>query len=122
MNSLMKILLDTNFLMVPVQFNVDIYSQLGGTLYTLETCVGELKYLAKKKGKIGVQAKLALQIMKDRKVKILKSNNRGDTGILEKASTKKYTIATNDVELIEKLKQMKASVIRLRQKKIVKID
>ena len=51
----MKILIDTNMLLVPHQFGVDIYEFLKEyEMVTLSSCVDELKKLSRKRGDGGV--------------------------------------------------------------------
>ena len=59
----MKIILDTNMLMVPVQFKIDIFSRLHGDLYTLDLCIKELEKLAARKGKDNTAARVALDLV-----------------------------------------------------------
>ncbi len=115
----MKIILDTNFLMVPNQFGVDIYDYLKDyELYTISSCVEELKKLAKKKGKDAKAAKVALKLMKEKNVRIIKTKGKADKAILDRAADG-FSVATNDVELIKALKKQHIKVIRLRQKKFL---
>ena len=69
-----KILLDTNFLLIPSQFKVDIFSELericifNYKLYVLDKTVDELKYIIEKqKGKHKEAAKIGLQLLKLKK-------------------------------------------------------
>ena len=65
-----KIILDTNFLLVPFQFNVDIFSEIERicdfqySIFILDTTVDELKkVMAEQKGKHKEQAKAALSLI-----------------------------------------------------------
>jgi len=116
----LKIILDTNMLMVPVQFKIDIFSKLHGELYTMDLCVKELEKLSKGKDKDGAAARVALVLLKTKKVKILKGRKRNvDSAIVEKAKDGNYIVATNDVCLIKTLKTYGIKIIRLKQKKIL---
>jgi|SRR3989344_4105633 len=112
----MRIILDTNFLINCAKFHLDYCEQLKHhSLYTLDAVVGELENLInQKKAK---HAKLALQILKHKPVKIIKSKKQGDVDSML-AATEGYAIATADRELKKTLKGKKIFVIR--QKKYIK--
>ncbi|MFH0832788.1 MAG: DNA-binding protein [Candidatus Aenigmatarchaeota archaeon] len=117
-----KILLDTNFLLAPAQFKVDVFEEMKnfGEPVTLDVCINELKKLSKKKGNIGNEAKVALLLVKKNNLKILKSyKKRADFALMDCAKKLGCTIATNDVKLIKALKNKEIKVIRLRQKKFL---
>jgi len=115
----MKVLLDTNFLLVPHQFGVDIFEFL--SLYdiaTLDLCVKELKKLGRKNSKDSAAARIGLKLIKDRNVEIIKSKEKkADLAILKYALKEKCTVATNDKKLIKDLKRYGIKIIRLRQNK-----
>jgi uncharacterized protein len=113
-----KILLDTNFLMAPAQFKVNIYEMLDGEPITLSVCVRELEKLAAGKSKDAASAKISLAMAK-KYVKIIKSSGRADSAIISYASANDCTVATNDTKLIKVLKSKGIKVIRLRQKKLL---
>ncbi|MBW2996417.1 twitching motility protein PilT [Candidatus Woesearchaeota archaeon] len=116
-----KIILDTNFLLIPAQFNVDIFAEINRIMLesykicTLDKVIQELKSITKDKKqslKNKHAAKLALQLIKAKKVKILKTKNNNVDDIL--AKIKGYIIATQDIALKRRIKGKK---IVLRQKK-----
>ena len=116
-----KILLDTNFLLIPFQFNVDIFAEIHRIMhekyeiYTLDKVVDELKTIIndkKQKQKDKKAAKLGLQLLKAKKVKILKTEKGFADDII--ADLEGYIIATQDMALKRRLKGKK---IVLRQKK-----
>lgn len=120
----MKILLDTNILLSPYQFNIDIFSELDklgkNQLYILDRTLQELKkIIEKKKLKHKKAAKLALSLIKFKKIKITKTQSKKQTDdlILEIAKKQKYIVATQDKLLKQKLKKNKIKIITLRQKK-----
>ena len=71
-----EVVIDTNFFMVPFQFNVDIITELENKLpsYTLTTpsfVINELKGLKNNnKGKVRLNANLALKLANSSKVEI----------------------------------------------------
>jgi len=105
-----RVLLDTNFLLVPLQFGVDIYDQLKGqSLFTLSSCINELE--GKRLGKA------AFNLLQQYNLKIVKTLGKGDSAIINHAKKYKCKVATNDRELIKTLKRYRIRIIRLRQKK-----
>ncbi|MEM7819316.1 MAG: DNA-binding protein [Candidatus Aenigmatarchaeota archaeon] len=115
----MKILLDTNFLLLPVQFKIDIFKLLKNyELFTLDLCVNEIKKLSERKTKDGIAAKVALELIKTKKINVIKSEKKKtDLAIIEIAKKYNYMVATNDKKLIKSLKRYGIKIIRLKQKK-----
>ena len=115
----MKVLLDTNFLLMPNQFGVDIYAYLKFyEIFTLSSCVSELKQLSRKKNKDALAAKIALKLIEQNKVEIMSLEEKNtDKAILDYAVEKKCAVGTNDKELIKALKKQSIKIIRLRQSK-----
>ena len=117
----MKILLDTNFLMIPGKFKVDVFSELhkfGRTeIFTLSLVVEELEHISKGKGKDAGNAKLALGLIKKKGIKILKAGGETDSEIERIAAEEDFIVCTQDKELIKKLKMENVQIIHLRQKK-----
>ena len=118
----MKIIMDTNFLLVPGKFKVDIFTELEKfgkpQLFTLDLVVKELEKLSKGKGKDAGNSKLALTLLKKNKVRILKTKSKITDSEIERISSEEdYVVCTLDRELIEKLKNENVQIIRLRQKR-----
>ena len=77
-----KILLDTNFLLIPAEFRVDIFSELERLmdrkykLYILDKTIAELKNIKRlQKGKNSQAAKTALQLIDNKKLNIINTNS-----------------------------------------------
>ena len=124
------ILLDTNFLMLSAQFNVDIFSEIericnfNYKLYVLDKTVDELKYIIEKqKGKQKEAAKIGLQLLKIKNVKVIKTNasEKTDDIIVEYAYKKDYLVATQDKDLKRKLINQGTTTIILKQKKMLAV-
>jgi len=114
----MKVLLDTNMMLVPHQFGVDIFEYLKDyKIITLSSCMEELNALAKKRGDDGKAAKIALALIKQKKIEISRTKEKGDASIKNFAVIERCAVATNDAALAKFLKGKGISVIRLRQKK-----
>ena len=78
-----RIILDTNFLLIPAQFKVDIFSEIQRIadfkyqLYILDKTITELKKIQKEqRGKHKRAAKLGLDLIKKKKVKIIKTTSK----------------------------------------------
>jgi len=118
----MKFLIDTNFLLIPFQFRVDVFSELTKfgkpELFTLNLVVRELDKLSRSKGREGKQARLAMILLKKEGVEILPSSSRiADAGIVAMAAKNHMVVCTQDKALIKKLKAKEIHVVMLRQKR-----
>ena len=123
-----EVVIDTNFFMVPFQFNVDIIAELEKLLpsYKLTTpsfVINELKGLKKNsKGKIRLNANLALKLANSSKVEIkdisLLENETVDDALLRVSEV----LATNDIELKNRAKEKGITVAYLRQKKYIAVE
>lgn len=123
-----EVVIDTNFFMVPFQFNVDIITELEKLLpsYKLTTpsfVINELKGLKKNnKGKTRLNANLALKLANSSKVEIkdisLLENETVDDALLRVSEV----LATNDIELKNRAKDNGITVAYLRQKKYIVVE
>ena len=123
-----EVVIDTNFFMVPFQFNVDIITELENLLpsYKLTTpsfVINELKGLKNNnKGKIRLNANLALKLANSSKVEIkdisLLENETVDDALLRVSEV----LATNDAELKNRAKNKGITVAYLRQKKYIAVE
>ncbi len=117
-----KLILDTNFLLIPAQFKVDIFSEIQRIadfkyqLYVLDKTIDELKKIQKEqRGRHKAAAKLALALIKNKKVKTIKTTSKSYVDdLLVQYSRKGAVIATQDLGLKKRLKK---PYIVLRQKK-----
>ena len=123
-----EVVIDTNFFMVPFQFNVDIITELENLLpsYKLTTpsfVINELKGLKNNnKGKTRLNANLALKLANSSKVEIkdisLLENETVDDALLRVSEV----LATNDIELKNRAKDKGITVAYLRQKKYIAVE
>ena len=120
-----KVILDANFLLVPVQFNLDIFEELANLLnrrfepILLSSTQKELQGLTESNStKTQKQALTALRMAeKCRFVPVEKSvNETYDDVIVRMATEWKSPVATNDRELRKRLRQLGVPVIFMRQK------
>jgi len=122
----MKFLLDANFLLLPGKFKADIFSELAKfgrpELYTLDLIVKELEKIAAGKGRDAGYARLGLELIRKKRIRVLKTTGKSADLALEQTALKgNFTLCTQDRALIKKLRG-RAPVIYLRQRKyLVKI-
>ena len=106
-----RIILDTNFLMIPGQYKIDIYREIERLmvgkyqLYIYSGTLKEIKKLSKGQSKDAMAARLGMSIAKTKNIKIIKS----DTDYIDKAIIQnlkdKDIIATQDKELRDTIKK-----------------
>lgn len=123
-----KILLDTNFLLIPHQFKVDIFTQIDRIcvfnykLFVLDKNIEELKKIVEEqKGKHRDAANIALKLIAIKNIGIIKtkSSKKTDDIILDIASDNDFIVATQDKDLKRRLINQGISIIVLKQKKIL---
>lgn len=124
-----KVILDTNFLMIPGDKGVDIFTEIEKLIHEpyelciIDKSVAELEVIADKNGrkKEGFSAKLGLILLKQKNLKILNSSSGeyADRAIVDYAekNPEKVVIATQDKNLRDELKKLPVRVIQLRQEK-----
>ncbi|NYT19488.1 MAG: DNA-binding protein [Methanosarcinales archaeon] len=115
----MKAIIDTNGLMIPVQFKVDIFSELKrlgyDELIVPQAVINEIKILVKRyKGENKTAAKVALSLSE--RCTIVDRAGSADDVILQLALDTGASVLTNDVGLVKRLKEVDVTVVRLRQK------
>ncbi|MEA1904270.1 MAG: hypothetical protein U9M97_00060 [Candidatus Hadarchaeota archaeon] len=120
------VITDTNFLMVPGLFGVDIFSELDRILdrkYRLivpEPVVEELNQLARGTSDERSAARIALALVQ--RGQVIKTRPPADDAILELARGKGGVVGTNDIGLRRELRARGVPVIHLRQKSHLAID
>jgi hypothetical protein len=118
----LSVILDTNALMTPAQFGVDIFSELerlGFCRFLVPAgVVEELERLcANSRGREKSAASVALSLVRRCKVLDAKTKEPVDEEILKLAEEMHAAVFTNDRELKEKLKSRGVRLVYLRQKK-----
>ena len=121
------VLIDTNGFMIPVQFGVDIFSELQrlgfSKFLTIPAVVSELEKLSKTvPGKDRIAARVALALSK--KCVLLKApvyekgvRKSADDVIIETANHYSVSVLTNDAALRQKLMKRGILVVSMRQMK-----
>ena len=115
------VILDTNMLLVPYQFGVDILEEIqrilpGVKVYTVPQVLKEVEKL-ERYGKLHekLAAKIAKELLKG--VEILKVNKSAPTdSILLELAKEGFVIATNDRELRKKIQKVGGYSLYLREK------
>lgn len=118
----MKIILDANFFLIPANFKVDVFEELDRIIegscevFTIKPVVRELRGLAREKGKDARAARVGLQLLEKKAIKVLKTKEKdADRAIIKMPDD--FVVATLDVELRKKLLKTGKKVIYLRAKK-----
>lgn len=117
-----KLILDTNFLLIPVQLKVDIFSEIERIIHekyqlcVLASTLRELDVIAEKgRQKEKAQVKLTKALIKTQNIKIVSGDQeKGVDDQLVDLSKEGYTVATQDIAL---RKRIKHNLIIMRQKK-----
>ena len=119
-----EVILDTNFLMAVSQFKVDVFSEIRRIcdfpyeLFIIDKTIDELKSIIEKQsGKNKAAAKLALTIIKTKKIKKIKTKQGTVDELILKIADKNTVVATQDMELKRRLKAKGIPLIVLRQKR-----
>ena len=122
---MIKIILDTNFFLIPLRFNVDIFEELKRVidgrfeLCIIDRTVDELKGIISgdARGKDKDAARFGLLLIEKKKPNVLKSRpGQGvDNAIVEHAGSGNSMVATMDLELKRRLKVKGIPRIVMRQ-------
>ena len=119
------VLLDTNFLFIPLRHKVDIFKEIeelmgpNTKIYILKATLKELDYLKQNaKPSLLKEIEYAEKLTKNCIIHETQQhdNETTDDTILRTAIEQKIPVATNDKELRKRLKQEKIPVIFLRQR------
>jgi hypothetical protein len=117
---MLRVILDTNFLMIPVQFKVDVFSEIQRLMTEpYELCVyqgtlDELDDLAQGKTKKASQAKTAIMLIKQKNLKSLPNsiNEKYADNLILEGVTSKDIVCTQD-QALKRLLRHKHKGIRL---------
>lgn len=123
-----RVIIDTNFLMIPYQFKVDIFSEFSRIchfnyeLFVFEGSVNELRKITENQsGKDKKAAQLALKLVRMKNIGIIKSGGKDVDALMLENVDKDTIVATQDIILKKNLLKKGASVIILRQKKYLQL-
>ncbi|MEM2501058.1 MAG: 30S processome protein Utp24 [Candidatus Bathyarchaeia archaeon] len=125
-----KVIFDTNFLLLPIQFKIDVFSEIEGLIgrfepIVLSITVEELRRLLDRGSeKVRRQVLSAMSLVE--RCKIMQANIRPgenyDDVLLRVAKEENCIVATNDRELRRKLRENNITTIFLREKARLQID
>jgi len=115
----LKVIIDTNGFMIPVQFGVDIFEELKrlgfDEFFVPEAVVFEIERLIKReKGSDRTAAKVARSMME--RCKRIDATGPADDVILRLAIEMGAAVLTNDIELKRRLAEKGVRIVSLRQK------
>ncbi|MFH1785572.1 MAG: PIN domain-containing protein [Candidatus Micrarchaeota archaeon] len=118
------VILDTNFLLIPFQFKIDIFRELDYLIeishnYVISSrTITELETLGKRIGKDGMAARLALKLVvaNSKKITIVENNDYVDDWIVEYAKTFNAIVCTNDSKLRKRLREARIKAITMKSK------
>lgn len=120
-----QVLLDTNALMIPEQFGVDIFSELERLGYreflVPSPVVDELKALAASADKKRDRVAANVGLMLTRRCKIVEINGDADSVLEKLALEKNAAVLTGDRLLKKRLSMKGTTVIHLRQRQYLDI-
>lgn len=119
---MIKVLLDTNFLMIPHNYKIDIFQEIerlipeAHELTIPSNVLEEIDRVRDSGGRDGIAAEVALQLVKEKNIGEIQSHGRADEFIIDYAAENKPDVAvcTNDRELRKKLRELNVSVIVMR--------
>ncbi len=118
-----NIILDTNFLLVPAEMNVDIFTEISRIFrdkvqfFILDKSLEELDKVAEKgRQKEKLAVKMTKSLLKTQNIKILICDHEGSVDDILVKLSKNYIIATQDKELKRRIQH---NILSVRQKKYV---
>ncbi|MBI2139863.1 nucleotide-binding protein [Candidatus Woesearchaeota archaeon] len=120
------VILDTNFLLIPGQFRIDIFSEIERLcdfpyrLKMIDKTMDELRHIiSAQKGRHKASASLALQLVKAKDIDVIPGlpDESVDSSIISISDKKNYVVCTLDKELRRQLKEKGIPMIVMRQKK-----
>lgn len=123
-----KVLLDTNALLMPVQFGIDLYDELqilfgDFEMITLEEVIGELTGISRGHGRDAAAARVGLMIAQSTSTVVPSGScaNHVDKRVIEYARREGCTVVTNDRELRNALLREGIDVVSMRKEKTLEL-
>ena len=118
------VVLDTNFLLVPFQFKIDILRELDYLVdvshhYVISSkTMDELRKIGRSIGKDGMAARLAMKLVEANrsKIEIVPNDEYVDRWIEKYALATKAIVCTNDAALRKRLRELDVKVVAMKSK------
>lgn len=118
------VVLDTNFLLIPFRFKIDILRELD---YLIEknhryvipsSSLAELRKISESIGRNGMAARLALKLVEANKavIDVVKSKGHVDDWIVDYARRNAAIVCTNDSMLRKRLRALDIKVVTMKSK------
>ncbi len=126
-----KIILDTNFLLIPGKFRVDIFTEIRCLVdfqyrfFIIDRTIYELNQIiedSKAKAKDRECARIGLDLIRVRKIEKIKSNKKNVDDVIVEKADKDTVVATSDRELRKRLKKKGVKVIFLKKKQVLALE
>jgi rRNA-processing protein FCF1 len=125
-----KVILDSNFLMIPFQFNIDIFQEIEYLLqkkvdFIVPSAVKtELTGISSRGGEGAPEASLALQLAsRCRVVEVtLEPQESVDDAIVKASQKLGAVVATTDIDLKKRLRDINVPVVYLREKSKLEVE
>ena len=125
-----KVILDSNFLMIPFQFKIDIFQEIEYLLqkkvdFVVPSAVkSELTGISSRGGEGAPEASLALQLASRCRVVdvTLEPQETVDDAILKASQKLNAVVATTDVDLKKRLRAINVPVVYLREKSKLEVE
>ncbi len=125
-----KVILDSNFLMIPFQFKIDIFQEIEYLLqkkvdFVVPSAVKrELTGISSRGGEGAPEASLALQLASRCRVVdvTLEPQETVDDAILKASQKLGAVVATTDIELKKRLRAINVPVVYLREKSKLEVE
>ncbi|MGA8903789.1 MAG: PIN domain-containing protein [Candidatus Bathyarchaeia archaeon] len=125
-----KVILDSNFLMIPFQFNLDVFQEIEFLLqkkvdFIVPSAVkSELTGISSRGGEGAAEASLALQLAsRCRVVEVtLDPGETVDDAIVKASQKLRAVVATTDIALKKRLRDINIPVVYLRDKSKLEVD
>jgi rRNA-processing protein FCF1 len=125
-----RVLLDSNFLMIPLELHIDVFEEIQDLLgkrvefILIKQVYDELRRLSARSSKVGRQAAHALNLAKRCRTMNVEAKARESTddAIVRVAKDKGAIVATSDLELRKRLRNINVPVIYVRERFRLEVD
>jgi rRNA-processing protein FCF1 len=126
-----KIIIDTNFLLIPGEFKIDIFSEIKKNanfpyeLFIIDKTIDELNKIINSKvakAKHKEYAKIGLKMIELNNIKRIDSSGMNVDNAIVELSDYNTVVATSDRELKKRLREKGVKILNLRKKQYLKFE